>query len=233
MNMQDGDDAFRARQQDAKAEINALDADRISDEPKRHAFFDEVYQRAEDDPALVPWADLQAKDKLAHWLANNPGEGRNAIDVGCGLGDNAEAISQAGFSTIGFDFSADAIGWAKRRFPDSSVDYQVQDLTNLPNEWLGHFDLVHECYTLQSLPPETLSVTLKSVASLVCTGGLLLVYARVRKAGEKVEGPPWPLEANAYDGFSKFGFDLVSREAFEIVRPDKTIPHIWDVWRKV
>ena len=105
----------------------------------------------------MPWADLSAKHKLADWLQNNPGGGKRAVDVGCGLGDNAEALAEAGYATIGFDFSGDAISWAEQRFRESDVDYHVADLFDLPTEWIGAFDLVHECYTLQSIPPETLS----------------------------------------------------------------------------
>ncbi len=73
------------------------------------------------------------------------------LDVGCGLGDNAECFAAEGAKVTAFDFVADAISWAKRRFPQSKVDYRVEDLFALPKDWRDQFDLVHECYTLQAI----------------------------------------------------------------------------------
>ena len=41
------------------------------------------------------------------------------LDVGCGLGDNAECFAAAGAKVTAFDFVAQAIEWAKRRFPQT------------------------------------------------------------------------------------------------------------------
>ena len=128
---------FQKRREAIKAQINKLDADVVHNMPEREAFFQDVYNNAKGDAAAVPWAELAAKDKLANWLQENPDHEGRAIDVGCGLGDNAEALSEAWFETIGFDFSAKAISWAKQRFEESDVTYQQADLFDLPEEWLG------------------------------------------------------------------------------------------------
>lgn len=223
---------FQKRREAIKAQINKLDADVVHNMPEREAFFQDVYNNAEGDAAAVPWAELAAKDKLANWLLENPDHEGRAIDVGCGLGDNAEALSEAWFETIGFDFSAKAISWAKQRFEESDVTYRQADLFDLPEEWLGAFDLVHECYTLQSIPPETLVNSIPSVASLVATNGILLVYTRIREDESEVEGPPWPLEERKVMSFEDHGLELVSREDFILERPDRDIPHSFCVWRR-
>lgn len=203
------------------------------DNNRREAFFEEVYGNAAGDAAAVPWADLAAKDRLQQWLDDNTEHKGRAVDVGCGLGDNAQALAEAGYETVGFDFSPKAIDWARQRFPDTLVDYQGADLFSLPEEWIGKFDLVHECYTLQSIPPETLVNSIPGVASLVALNGFLLVYTRIRNDGAQVNGPPWPLEEDAVMSFAQHGLELVLREDFVLERRDKKIPHAFCVWRRV
>lgn len=201
--------------------------------PERKAFFKDIYRRADGDPGMVPWADLAAKAKLHEWLVRNPGtEDLAAIDIACGLGDNAEALAAAGYATTAFDLSDHAIRWARKRFPDSPVDYRTADLFNLPEVWREHFDLVNECYTLQSMAPGTLPETAAAVASLVKPGGTLLVYARWREDGAEVNGPPWPLEKSALHVFEGLGFTLDHEDLFTVDRPGRTIPHSFAAWRK-
>lgn len=223
---------FRRRREALKARINPLDKDILPDNPDRKAFFDAVYDMADGDAAAVPWADLRPKGKLVDWLADNPGEGKRAIDVACGLGDNAEAMAAAGYETTAFDLAGKAIGWARRRFPDSPVDYRAASLIEPPAEWLGAFDLVHECYTIQSVPPELHPRFARAVADLVKPGGILLVYARKRAEDAPADGPPWPLKPSETGIFAEFGFEPLHREDFDIVRPDRRIAHEFAVWRR-
>ena len=226
------DEDFQKRREAMKTVINKMDEDTVHSMPEREAFFEDVYHNADGDAAAVPWADMAAKDRLANWLLENQTHQGRAIDVGCGLGDNAEALAEAGYQTIGFDFSPKAISWARQRFKESAVSYHQADLFDLPKEWLGAFDLVHECYTLQSIPPETLKKSIPGVASLVAPKGFLLVYSRVREDNSTVEGPPWPLEMSKIIEFENHGLELVSREDFILERPDRDIPHAFCVWRR-
>lgn len=201
--------------------------------PERKAFFKDIYRRAEGDSGAVPWADLAAKAELNHWLIDHKGDGgKTAVDVACGLGDNAEALARNGYVTTAFDLSDHAIRWARKRFPDSAVNYQTADLFDLPSEWIGAFDLVNECYTLQSMAPDMLDETAAAVASLVRPGGTLLIYARWREDGAAASGPPWPLEKSRLHVFAEMGFDLVSEHLFNLSRPGRKVPVCFAVWRK-
>lgn len=178
------DEDFAARRSALRSHVNELDRHSGGSRTDRAAFFDAVYETAGNDTAGVPWADLKPKDRLASWLAGNPGEGRRAVDVGCGLGDNAEAIAAVGWATTAFDLSPRAVDWARQRFPESSVDYRAGDLTDLPPQWAGAFDLVHECYTIQSVPGELR--TRLSGRRLACrprrdTAGLRALASRRRR----------------------------------------------------
>lgn len=223
---------FKRRQQEATSNINQADRENHLVNPRRDAFFETVYENADGDAAGVPWADLDAKPELKGWLAENPGRGRSAVDVGCGLGDNAEHMSASGWQTLGFDFSPKAIEWAKKRFPESNVDYRTGDLFDLPEEWRGAFDLVHECYTLQSIPPETLDKTIPAVCSLVAPGGTLLVYTRLREDGSQADGPPWPLEKTVAMSFAEHGLRLGQTIPFSIEKGERAIEHVFAVWEK-
>ncbi|MEL6687699.1 MAG: class I SAM-dependent methyltransferase [Pseudomonadota bacterium] len=193
--------------------------------------YEAVYGGAQGDPALVPWADLAPKPQLLEWLETNAPTGR-AMDVACGLGDNAEALAQEGWDTIAFDISSEAIEWAKQRFPKSSVDYQVADLFDLPSQWLGTFDLVVESYIFQTMPPEYLPRSVPAVCSLVKPGGRLLVYTRLRDEGSSVEGPPWPLQPSDIERLSKQEMRLVHRKDFILTKGDRRIPHTFMEWVK-
>jgi hypothetical protein len=66
---------------------------------------------------------------------------------------------------------------ARRRFPDSAVDYVVADLLDLPPEWHRAFDLVVEVITVQALPDPPRARAIACVASLVAPGGTLIVIS--------------------------------------------------------
>lgn len=226
------DTDFEKRRENAKEKINRLDQNQVYEEPKRQAFFNQVYENANRDAASVPWADLKAKSYLLQWLKRNNGINLSAIDVACGLGDNAQALANAGYKTTAFDVSQEAVEWTVKRFPNSSVSYSKADIFKLPNHWIEQFDVVHECYTLQALSPVTLEEAARAIASLVKPGGTLLVYTRTREDGSYADGPPWPLQKTDCDIFSRLGFEKISQENFDLKKGVRLIPHSFTHWKK-
>ncbi len=220
------DKEFLARRDAARVRLDEVTGADSGDAEDRQAWFRTVYREAGDDPAAVPWADLAPKSALISWLEKNPGQGRRALDVACGLGDNAEALSAAGYAATAFDLVPEAIDWARRRFDKSEVDYVVGDLFDLPKEWQQAFDLVHECYTLQALKGPLREQAFGRLAELVCPGGRLLLISRVREEGAEADGPPWPLMPSEWRRFQDHGLKALREEFYQVERPGRVIPHV-------
>ncbi|NNE67423.1 MAG: SAM-dependent methyltransferase, partial [Pyrinomonadaceae bacterium] len=55
-------------------------------------WFDELYKAADGDIDMIPWLDLEPNRFLVEWDNGKigPGDGKRALVVGCGLGDEAE-----------------------------------------------------------------------------------------------------------------------------------------------
>jgi SAM-dependent methyltransferase len=170
-------------------------------------WFEQLYREAGRGETTVPWADLRPNPNLTEFWTRHPipADGRTAIEVGCGLGDDAEQLAAWGFQTTAFDISASAIEACRRRSPRSSVHYVAADLLNTPAEWNGQFDFVLESYTLQVLPRNLRPEAIRRVASLVKPGGLLLMIARGREERDPPGEMPWPLTRSELDDFKNFG----------------------------
>ncbi|WP_417667983.1 class I SAM-dependent methyltransferase [Roseibium sp.] len=225
-------EAFLARRDEARRRLDELTGAKGGDAQDRKAWFETVYREAKGDPAAVPWADLAPKQALVDWLSTREGKGARALDVACGLGDNAEALGAAGYHTTAFDLADEAISWAQRRFENSGVDYVVGDLFDPPADWLGTFDLVHECYTLQALKDPMRSRAISVLGEFLAPGGTLLLISRSRAEGSEADGPPWPLMPSEWRRFESHGLDLVSESRYDIVRPDRVIPHVLVEFRR-
>ncbi len=177
------------------------------------AWFETLYREAERGDAVVPWADLVPNPHLVEWLDAHPVAGR-ALDVGTGLGDNAEELVRRGLDVVAFDVSESAVAQARRRFPVSRVAYVTGDLLAPPDAWRGAFDLVAETYTLQVLPPAARAVAGRALRTLVAPGGTLLVIARGREPSEPEGAMPWPLTRAEVDALAGDGLTLVAFDDF-------------------
>lgn len=180
------------------------------------AWFDVLYSESNGDVTQIPWAKLTPHPYLQDWLTtHNPhGEGHSALVIGCGLGDDAEALANRGFQVTAFDISPTAIDWCQQRFPNSTVNYLIADLLALPSQWHHAFDLVVESRNIQALPLSIRSTVIKSVASVVANQGTLLVITRFRDTEVEPEGPPWPLSNAELHQLTELGLDEVNRVLF-------------------
>jgi SAM-dependent methyltransferase len=175
-------------------------------------WFEPLYAAAEAGEAVVPWDSGAPTPLLVEWSAGMDGRGRRAVVVGCGLGDDAEHVAALGFDTVAFDIAPTAVRGARRRFPESRVEYVVADLLDLPPSWRRAFDLVVEVITVQALPDPPRAAAIACVSSLVAPGGTLIVVSGARSEREPVDGPPWPLTRAEIEAFATDGVEAVRIE---------------------
>jgi SAM-dependent methyltransferase len=179
-------------------------------------WFERLYAAAEHGGAVVPWDRGAPHPLLFEWARAREldGGGRRALVVGCGLGADAEYVAGLGFETVAFDVSATAVAIARRRFPESDVEYLAADLLDPPARWREAFDLVVESMTVQSLPDPPRREAIARVTEMVRAGGTLIVIATARdEADGPVDGPPWPLTRAEVEAFATGGLARVRIEA--------------------
>ena len=196
-------------------------------------WFDSIYTDAQGDHTAVFWADLEPSPYLLKWLKNCSFKhtGRKAIVIGCGVGDDAEALSEAGYEVTAFDISSEAIRLCKNRYPDSTVDYLVADLFDYPPQWAESFDLVYECNTIQVLPGKYRLQARDAMISLLAPQGYILVSCRSRLKGEQEDDIPLPLDKEEIDGFIRCGLSEESFEAYDDTQ-EPSVPHFFASYRK-
>lgn len=179
-------------------------------------WFEDLYTTARGDASIIPWAELTPNPNLMDWFDQHrvQGQGKKALKVGCGLGDDAEELENRGFDTTAFDISLTAIDWCRKRFPNSSVHYTVADLFQAPREWVGEFDFVLESYTLQVLPLRLRSKAAAEIAGFIKPGGTLLVICRGRDLYDPEGKMPWPLTKEEVDAFKMNGLKEITFEDY-------------------
>ena len=177
--------------------------------------FEEIYARAGEDLAAVPWASLAPMPALVDWLDRQPAPREpwpaRALIVACGLGDDAEEVSRRGYRVTAFDLVPAAIAHCHERFPDSAVDYQVADVFQLPGTWQREFGLVVEIRTLQSLPLGQRAEAAADIAATVAPGGRVFVHGLFRDDGEPAGSRPWPLSPGDLAAFTRAGLAETER----------------------
>lgn len=198
-------------------------------------WFDYIYQSANGDFSKVFWADLEPSPYLVSWLKEKPIQKPNkkACVIGCGVGDDAQALSEFGFEVVAFDISKTAIDLCKKRYPNSKINYMVADLFDYPKEWNGAFDLVYECNTLQVLPDNYRQKAREKMSSLIAKDGYILVSCRSREEGEKEDEIPKPLAKSELDKFVTK--DKLTQVSFLDYDDNQvpSIPHYFAVYKKI
>lgn len=180
---------------------------------------------AAGDQLSVPWANLKPFPLLVEWLDDKgAGVSGTALVIGSGYGDDAEELARRGFAVSAFDLSPTAIERTHERFPDSTVDYRVADLFDLPAEWRGRFDLVVEIRTLQSLPIGERAAAAAAIAGTVGPGGLLWLFALGRDQHRRGEIRPWPVTSEELSVLEAAGLrwesrreDLLDADLYDVV----------------
>ena len=186
----------------------------MSEEDKPTDWFESLYRDASVEGEGVPWTNMATHPSFAAWLETNSLQGseKGALVVACGMGDDAIELESWGYQVTAFDVAESAIDHCKRRFPDSTVDFQTADLFDENKQWRHRFDFVLEIYTIQALLPKYAETLIPKIADFVAPGGRLLV---VTVTGDKPrsfeDGPPWILTPDYVTEFESLGLEIVDR----------------------
>jgi SAM-dependent methyltransferase len=222
---------------DKRARTRELAAE-FADRGDATGWFEALYKEAEGDNEKLPWGDLEPNRFFRAFAERTGlnGNGRKALVVGCGLGDDAAYLDDLGFAVTAFDISSTAIEWAKKLHTGKNIDFRAVDLFDGPSEWniaenpvatasgsdrntnVKGFEFVLEIYTIQPLPMEMRERTVDAVARFVAPGGELVVVTRGREDDEEPEKLPWPLSRKDLSRFEHAG---LTQTHFEIM-PDDT-----------
>ena len=204
-------------------------AEEYRDRGDPNGWFEEFYARAGGDANKVYWADLAPGPHLLSWTEGKSCTGARAITVGCGVGDDAEALAERGYEVTVFDISTSAISMCRARFPERAVSYMVADLFGCPDSWKHAFDLVYECNTIQSLKGQDMVRALEAIAQLVAPGGEVLVSCRSRVEGSPRDVYPLALDRHEIDGFVRSGLRETYFEAYDDSQ-EPPVPHFFAVY---
>jgi SAM-dependent methyltransferase len=214
--MQDEEFDPRARTREIAAEF--------IDRGDATGWFEALYREAAGDNEKIPWADLEPNRFFRDWAERNElkGDDRNALVVGCGLGDDARYLHDLGFRVTAFDISPTAIEWARKLHRETDIRFFAADLFDPPKEWYQAFDFVLEIYTIQPLPLAMRARTIDAIANFVrFPGGRLLVVTRGREDDETPPELPWALWRQDLSRFEENGLRPLT---FEETLDEETPP---------
>ncbi len=198
-------------------------------------WFDALYKESIGNNEKIPWADLEPNHYFQTWAESTglKGDGRRALVVGCGLGDDAKYLHDLGFRVTGFDISPTAIEWAKRLHADTDIRFQVADLFDPPTEWTRNgFDFVLEIYTIQPLPTELRPQVIDSIASFVGENGKLVIVTRGREDEEAPDEVPWPVSRKDLGRLEKNGLELIEFVTMPAINEDEPVRFVVEYRRK-
>ena len=198
---------------DARERVKKLAAEYI-EKGDALGWFEALYREAAGDIERIPWADLEPNKFLRRFAEASGlrGDGRRALVVGCGLGDDARFLHELDFRVTAFDISPTAIEWARRIHRDTDIKFVVTDLFGPPHQWYQSFEFVLEVYTIQPLPVEMRAPTIDAIANFAGLKGKLLVVTRGREDDEIPLELPWALSRKDLSRFETNGFRQICFE---------------------
>ena len=179
---------------------------------KTSELFEEMYKKHENNHENIPWARKDVNPLLQTYLENGEEHRGKALVIGCGLGDDAYALDNAGYDVVAIDISQTALDVAQKRFADSNIFFEKQDIFHMPQKYHENFDFVFEALTIQSLPLEFREKMINAVVNTVAKEGKLLVVAHQHNGNN--DGPPWSL---THEEISFFKRDTMKELSFELI----------------
>lgn len=184
---------------------------------KASEWFNGMYDENQTTTENIPWARHAVNPLLQSYLEEDIEHKGKALVIGCGLGDDAKALESAGYDVLAIDVSQTALDLAQKRFSDSSIIFEKQDIFDMPEKYNNYFDFVFEAFTIQSLPVEFREKMIKAISKTISKSGHILLVAHKRE--HMFPGPPWPLDIGEVNLFKEHGLEEISHSVHEEESP--------------
>jgi cyclopropane fatty-acyl-phospholipid synthase-like methyltransferase len=127
--------------------------------------WDDLYRRGK-----IPWRS-SGLSEVARRLLKTYAAGPKLLEVGCGLGDDADGLIEAGFDYLGLDISTAAVGDADKRYSSESPQFARADFFHWAPADL--FDVVYEKGVFHGLAGSRRRNTfVRRVAAMLPPGGI-------------------------------------------------------------
>ncbi len=187
-------------------------------------WFEEIYQKGKNEGLEIPWVSQEVNPYVKYICEklNVEGNNKQALVIGCGLGEDSEYLSGLGFQVDAFDFSPTVIEWCKQIHTERGVNYFVADLLDLPKD-LPKYDFVLEIYTLQTLPISEREKAIFSLPSIIKHGGEMVLICRIKDIDEITEGVPFPLTLS----------ELATLQTSLILTSSERLLSDQDAWKRI
>lgn len=150
---------------------------------RRHPDWHKLYESVEE--TKLPWFFPDLDPDIRSELSGINAQGKRTLDVGCGLGNQAAALTRMGLTVTAIDISEAAIRRAKELHPGPT--FLVDDITRTKLE--GTFDFVVDRGCFHVLEPSTHADYLLSLSRLLAPGGLLIMKTFSREERDTGFGP--------------------------------------------
>jgi SAM-dependent methyltransferase len=135
-------------------------------------FWDRFFRRRRESGNDLDWEGLWTKPFLAPLREAGV---RTILELGCGTGNDAARLADAGYSVTAIDLSGEAVGQARARY-GSRAKFVVADLTERLPFPGGSFDAVMSNVAIHMFPDPVTRAVFAEVGRLVRPAGLFLFH---------------------------------------------------------
>lgn len=149
----------------------------------------------------TPWDRGEVNPQLGEWLAAGLLRPCRIFVPGCGAGHEVAALARAGFDVTGIDYSAEAIGRARRAIEEADATADLIEADLLAWEADRPFDVIYEQTCLCALHPDHWRDYADRLHRwLAPRGTLCALFVQLPRPGAahgSIEGPPYHCDVNA------------------------------------
>lgn len=125
--------------------------------------------------------DFHYFDNFIHNL-----NGANILDMGCGIGVNADYLTKKGYNVIGIDAAVGMLAEARRKYPN--LKFEEQNMLNTSFDDVS-FDGVVLTYVIEHFNNDGQQCLKREIDRLLPSGGLVFVATHVGETEELIADP--------------------------------------------